>query len=165
MFVGWFNCKVVSDSFATPRTVASRLLCLWDSPGQKTGVASQSLLKGNLPDPGTEPESPALQAVSCIAGRFFTAETPTKSTIPIYNRQIFLDEKDRPHSLRSPLCTVVDFLHFSCLVPHLSARGNISCPLRWGYSGHHRAQPAPWQGYDQDGPVTFSCPQWLVQLI
>ena len=27
---------------------------------------------GDLPDPGIEPRSPALQADSCIAGRFFT---------------------------------------------------------------------------------------------
>ena len=132
MFVGWFSCQVVSDSLATAWAVASRLLWLWDSPGKKTGVGSHSLLRGTLPDSGTEPESPALQAVSCMAGRFFTAETPTKSIIPIYNRQIFLDEKDRPHSMRSPVCTVVDFCCFSCHVPHLSARGNMSCPLPWG---------------------------------
>ena len=35
---------------------------------------------GDLPDPGIEPRSPALQAISCIAGRFFkdqaTREAP-----------------------------------------------------------------------------------------
>jgi len=29
-------------------------------------------LPGDLPDPGIEPKSPTLQAVSCIADRFFT---------------------------------------------------------------------------------------------
>ena len=29
---------------------------------------------GDLPDPGTEPVSPILQVISCIAGKFFTAE-------------------------------------------------------------------------------------------
>ena len=36
----------------------------WNSPGQNTGVGSLSLLQGNLPNPGTEPRSPALQADS-----------------------------------------------------------------------------------------------------
>ena len=31
---------------------------------------------GNFPDPGIKPLSPALQAVSCIALGFFTAEPP-----------------------------------------------------------------------------------------
>ena len=31
---------------------------------------------GDLPNPGMEPCSLALQVVSCIAGRFFTAEPP-----------------------------------------------------------------------------------------
>jgi len=31
---------------------------------------------GDLPDPGNESMSPALQEVSCITGRFFTAEPP-----------------------------------------------------------------------------------------
>ena len=34
----------------------------WDCPGQNTGVGSLSLLQGNLPNPGIEPRSPALQA-------------------------------------------------------------------------------------------------------
>ena len=39
-------CSVVSDS-VTPWTVEStRLLCLWDSPGQNTGVGCHSLLQG-----------------------------------------------------------------------------------------------------------------------
>ena len=38
------------------------LYSLWNSPGQNTGVGSLSLLQGNLPNPGIEPRSPALQA-------------------------------------------------------------------------------------------------------
>ena len=33
----------------------------WNSPGQNIGVGSRSLLQGNLPNPGMEPRSPALQ--------------------------------------------------------------------------------------------------------
>ena len=36
----------------------------WNSPGQNTGVGSLSLLQRDLPNPGTEPKSPALQADS-----------------------------------------------------------------------------------------------------
>ena len=35
-----------------------------DSPGKNTGVGCYALLQGNLPNPGTELESPALQADS-----------------------------------------------------------------------------------------------------
>ena len=48
----------------TPWTVATRLLCPWNSPGKNTGVGSHSLHQGNLPDPRIEPWSPALQANS-----------------------------------------------------------------------------------------------------
>ena len=36
----------------------------FNSPGQNTEVGSLSPLQGNLPDPGIEPKSPALQADS-----------------------------------------------------------------------------------------------------
>ena len=39
--------------FATPWTIALRL-CPWNSPGKNTGVASHSLLQGNLPNAGIE---------------------------------------------------------------------------------------------------------------
>ena len=43
----------------------TRLLCPWDTPGKNTGVGCHFLLQGiYLPDPGTEPTSPALQADS-----------------------------------------------------------------------------------------------------
>ena len=51
----------------------ARLLCPWDSPGKNNGVGCHSLLQENLPNPGIEPSSPALQADS------FPAEPPGKS--------------------------------------------------------------------------------------
>ena len=42
----------------------TRLLCLWDFPGKNTRVCGRSLLQWNLPDPGMEPVSPALQVGS-----------------------------------------------------------------------------------------------------
>ena len=42
----------------------TRLLCPWNSPGKNTGMGSHSLLQGIPPDPGIEPQSPALPADS-----------------------------------------------------------------------------------------------------
>ena len=39
----------------------------WTSPGQNIGVSSLSLFSGDLPNPGIEPRSPALQADSLPA--------------------------------------------------------------------------------------------------
>ena len=50
----------------------ARLLLPWDFPGKNTGVGCHFLLQGGLPDPGTEPVSPAL------ADGFFTTEPPGK---------------------------------------------------------------------------------------
>ena len=44
-----------------------RLCSPWNSPGQNTGMGSFSLLQGNLPNPGIEPRSPALQVDSLPA--------------------------------------------------------------------------------------------------
>ena len=54
--------SVVSDSLR-PHGLYSP----WNSPGQNTGVSSLSLLQGDLPDPGIEPGSPALEADSLPA--------------------------------------------------------------------------------------------------
>ena len=51
----------VSDSLQLHGLQPARLLCPWDSPGKNTGVCSHSLLQRDLPDPGIEARSPALQ--------------------------------------------------------------------------------------------------------
>ena len=48
------KCSGMSNS-ATPWTVACWLFCLWDSPGQNTGVGSHSLLQGIFPTQGSNP--------------------------------------------------------------------------------------------------------------
>ena len=40
---------------------------LWNSPGRNTEVGNLSLLQANLPNPGIEPRSPALQVDSLPA--------------------------------------------------------------------------------------------------
>ena len=49
----------------------ARLLCPWDSPDKNTGVDCYFLLRGIL-QPRDQTQ------VSCIAGRFFTSESPGK---------------------------------------------------------------------------------------
>ena len=67
--------SVVSDS-ATPWTVAARLLCPWDSPGKNTVWVAIPFSR-DLPKPGSEPGSSALQADS------LPSEPPGKSLLVI----------------------------------------------------------------------------------
>ena len=59
----WISCVWL---FATPWTVATRFLCLWDSPGKNTGVGSHALLQGVFPTQGSNSGSPALLAGSLL---------------------------------------------------------------------------------------------------
>ena len=52
----------MSDSLQT-----NGLFSPWNSPGQNTGVGSLSPSPGDLPNPGIEPRSPALQSNSLKA--------------------------------------------------------------------------------------------------
>ena len=53
-------------TLCNPWTVASQALYPWDFPGKNTGVGGewQFPFPGDLPDPGIEPSSVALQADS-----------------------------------------------------------------------------------------------------
>ena len=44
--------------FASPWTVAARLLCPWNSPGKNTGVGCQSLLQEIFLTQGSNPDLP-----------------------------------------------------------------------------------------------------------
>ena len=59
--------KSESGSVASSSLRPCGLYSPWNSPGQNTGWGSPSLLQGNLPNPGIEPRSPALQADSLPA--------------------------------------------------------------------------------------------------
>ena len=52
----------------------TRLFYPWNFPGKNTGVSCRFFLQGNPPDPGIKSASPSL------AGRFFTALPPGKTT-------------------------------------------------------------------------------------
>ena len=65
-------CSFVFHSLKLHGLWPARFLCPWDSPVKNTGLGCHDLLQGNLPDPGIEPRSPALQADS------FPFELPRK---------------------------------------------------------------------------------------
>ena len=68
-----FGREVVSDSSATPWTVACQASLSMDFRSKNTGVGSHFLLQGDRPNPGNEPEAPVTPA---LAGGFFTTEPP-----------------------------------------------------------------------------------------
>ena len=59
------ECSAMSQSFATPWTVACQDPLSWDFPDKNTGVGCHFLFQGNLPKPGIKAlflMSPPLQA-------------------------------------------------------------------------------------------------------
>ena len=78
------SCLVMSYSLQPHGLQPARLLCPWDFPGKNSGVVgkgSLALLQGNLPNPGIELGSPALQVDS------LPAEPPGK---PIHQSNLCL---------------------------------------------------------------------------
>ena len=66
------KCESENHSFVSDSLQPHGLYSPWNSPSRNTGVGSLSLLQGNLPNPGMDPRSPALQT-DCLP-----AETPGK---------------------------------------------------------------------------------------
>ena len=71
----FFSHQVVSNSFATPWTVACQVPLSMGFPRQEDWSGLPFPPPGNLPNPEFEPKSPALQADS------FTTEPPEKPEI------------------------------------------------------------------------------------
>ena len=72
--VSFFSRSVMSYSLWPHELKPSRLLCPGDFSGKNTGVEKTFPSPGDLPNPGTEPRSPALQADS------LPSEPPGKPT-------------------------------------------------------------------------------------
>ena len=88
---------VVSDSFATPRTVARQAPLSMGFPRQAHWSGLPFPSPGDLPDPGIKRTSPA------SAGRFFTTEppgSPYSTNRPAYVQKVLL----LSHSSRVQLC-------------------------------------------------------------
>ena len=56
------SCSVVSNSLRPHELQPARFLYPWNPPGKNTGVGCHALIQGNLPNPGIEFRSHALQA-------------------------------------------------------------------------------------------------------
>ena len=84
---------------------------------------------GDLPNPGTEPGSPVLQAVSCTAGRFFTNWAPREALNP--------KKEAAKGATESPLTPTVmeQFQLISLVLPSsswaLEAQGRFGGGLWW----------------------------------
>ena len=81
-----FSCYIVSESFATPWTLAHQAPLCMGFPRQEywSGLPSPSL--GNVPNPETETSSPTL------TGRFFTTEPSWKPQIIINVEKIHVSK-------------------------------------------------------------------------
>ena len=77
----------MSDSLQPRGLWPTKLLRPWDSPGNNTGGGCYFLLQGDIPNPGIEPRSPALQADA------LTSEPPGKPEIKIEGGKIELMPK------------------------------------------------------------------------
>ena len=75
-FLLLFSCSVISNSVATPWTVANRLLCPWDSQARILKWVAISFFREFSP-PRDETH------LSCTTGRFFTIE-PLGNSLLLY---------------------------------------------------------------------------------
>ena len=74
-----FSDEVVSNSFATPWTVALQAPLPMGFPRQEYWSVLPFSSPGDLPDPGAEPTSPAL------GGRVLTTEPPAEAQLYVYS--------------------------------------------------------------------------------
>ena len=72
--------QVMSDSSVSVWTAAHWASLSMEFPSQVYWSGWSFPSPGHIPDPGIKPESPALQAISCIIGRFFITK-PLGKTI------------------------------------------------------------------------------------
>ena len=83
----------MSNSLRPHGLQPARAFCPWDFPGKHTGMGCHSLLQGNLPDPGIEPKSPALQVLYCLSHQRSPLHlcVMTQIThIPVHNSLLFV---------------------------------------------------------------------------
>ena len=72
---------MVSDTFVTPGTVAHQAPLSVGFPMQEYWSGLPFPSPEDIPNPGTEPVSPAYQASPGLAGRFFTTEPSGKPVV------------------------------------------------------------------------------------
>ena len=82
-----FSCSVVSDSFATPRTVAHQAPLSMGFPSQEYWRAAISFSR-DLPDPGVEHMSPASQIqIKILCNNILKSNTHSCVYYQVYTTQ------------------------------------------------------------------------------
>ena len=94
-----FSCKVVSDSFVTPWTVALHALLSIGFPKQEYWSGLPFSSPGDLPNPGIKPWSPAL------AGILFATKPPGKPTFTGGTKKLQMTERKQGISSTGNLYT------------------------------------------------------------
>ena len=114
-----FSRPVVSDPLWPRRLQPARFLSPWASQGKNIGVGCHALLQGNLPNPGTAPRSPTLQADS------LPSEPPEKPTRLPLGRV-----RQTPRSTTCHAGGVCLFARTGCLLrcPSPPAHASSACP-------------------------------------
>ena len=102
------SCFSRVQLFATPWTVATRLLCSWDSPGKNTGMGCHALLQGIFLTQGSNPcllhllhwqvSSLPLAAPGQLYGPTMKVGFPTGQSI----EQLILAKQADPRRPRNP---------------------------------------------------------------
>ena len=81
----------MSDSFATPKTVAQRALLSMEFPRQEYWIGLPLSCPGDLPDPAIKPSS---HVSSALAGRFVITAPPGKPSFILMGPNIYNLEVD-----------------------------------------------------------------------
>ena len=76
VYICMLSCFSHVRLFATPWTVATRLLCPWDSPVKNTGIGCPALLQGIFPTQGSNPHLPWLLHCRQILYRWAAQGSP-----------------------------------------------------------------------------------------
>ena len=139
--LGWVCVQLLSPVwlFATPWTVAPRLLCPWDFPGKNTGVGCHFLLQGMFPAQGLYLHLLHWQAdsffSSFLAGGFFTSELPGKPSSGPYTTHIISSRWSHFYSIRKKRNSLVGHMPISfaedspSMIINISPFNSQKCPI------------------------------------
>ena len=140
------SVSVCAQSSLTLWTLPSRLLCLWDFPGENTGVGCHFLLQGIFP--GIESVSPASPALQADSLQLNNQESPTG-----------------PESIANHQRTHVQLRH-PWLVRVAGWKGGMrEAKLTWPAASTllplepSGGSPVPW-AHPPKAPSTFCCGNW-----
>ena len=133
------SCLAVSDSLWPHGLYSS-----WDSPGQKTGVGSLSLLQGIFPTQGSNPGPPALQVDSLPAEPQGKPKHTGAGSLSLLQRILPTQESNR------------GLLHYRQILYQLSYQGSMAIIKNTRKNKY-------WLGYGEKGTLGhcwWGCKYW-----